>query len=381
MSIGVKVLDVEEDYLGRNVSLNVNNKTISGFQISKRSNRSKYERQLFSESNQKSICEYSVTINHDKLDRIASNNESYRSFISNNLSRIEANKDINMIIFQIEENKGYLTKEDIETLADLLLIRGNDIIVPPFIRTDKGSFDTDRYINLIKILKDSLGNCNIACPIPEQASKKDIVRIIDTVESPNQIFVKDCNGKKVFDSVGEMQIRTMLRKINDIEKNYNEGSFIYAFDSRPNPKNGNNKNFVEGQIASALRLNAVGPKRKRELIPKDVSNKMKESNPFDSQKLFNANDYRFYSISSGTITEKYSDFILSEYGCDYQNLKINDLRNSVFTFNYKERVSDTNNINDAIAHSELRDLILEKNTPQSTIKYLEKVSKNVNSSD
>ena len=382
MSTGVKLIDTEDTYLGRNVGLNVNNKTVEGFQISRRSNRSKFERVMFEKSDATAICEYSVGIDHEKLDELASSNESYINFVNSKLPRIKSSYDINMIVFQVDETKGFLTDGDIETMADLLLVRGNDIIVPPFIRTNKGDFDADRYIHMMEVLRDCLGpGCNIACSIPEQASKNNISRIMDAMDTSNQIFVKDFNGKKAIDTVGEMQMRTMLRKIREIEKEYSEGSFIYAFDSRPSPKNGSNQDFVEGQIASAIRLNAVGPKRKYERLPPDVAKKMKESSPYSTQKLFNADDYRFYSIASGTVRPRFIDFIWSNYRCDYTDLKVVDLRNAVFTFNHFERVADVHNINDAIAHNELREFLSGKETPSPTMKYLEKVSKKVNSPD
>ena len=380
MSTGVKLIDTEDSYLGRNVGLSVNNKSVEGFQISRRSNRSKFERMMFEKSDSTAICEYSVGIDHEKLDELASNNESYNDFVNSKLPRIKSSRDINMIVFQVDETKGFLTDGDIETMADLLLVQGNDIIVPPFIRTDKGAFDADRYIHMTEVLKDCLGpGCNIACSIPEQASKKVIPRIMDAMDTSNQIFVKDFNGKKTIDTVGEMQMRTMLRRIRDIEKEHSEGSFIYAFDSRPSPKNGSNKDFAEGQIAPAICLNAVGPKRKYERLPLDIINKMKESNPYSTQRLFNADDYRFYSITSGKVTSRYTDFIWSNYRCDYTDLKVEDLRNSVFAFNHHERVADVHNIDDAIAHNELRGFLSGKETPDPTMKYLEKVSKKVNS--
>ena len=33
MSVGIKVLDCEDDYLGRNVRLDANNKAVQGFQV------------------------------------------------------------------------------------------------------------------------------------------------------------------------------------------------------------------------------------------------------------------------------------------------------------------------------------------------------------
>lgn len=171
----------------------------------------------------------------------------------------------------------------------------------------------------------------------------------------------------------------MLRRIREIEKEYSEGSFIYAFDSRPRPKNGTNKDFVEGQIAPAICINAVGPKRKYERLPIDIINMLKESNPYSTQGLFNADDYRFYSITSGKVTSRYADFIWSNYKCDYRELKVEDLRNSVFAFNHQERVADVHNIDDAIVNNELKGFLSGKETPDPTIKYLEKVSKKVNS--
>ncbi len=380
MSIRIKLVDVEDSYLGRNVSLNINNKSVEGFQIARRSNSSKFERVMFNKSESTAICEYSISIDHQKLDELASNNESYKNYIKDKFPRIKSNNNINMIVFQVDETGGYLTDGDIETLADLLLVQGNDIIVPPFIRTAKGAFDADRYIHMTSVLMDCLGSgCNIACSLPEQASKKDILRIMGVMDTSNQVFVKDFCGNKVMSEVEGMQLRTMLRQIRSIEKEHSEGSFIYAFDSRPSPKNGSNKDFVEGQIAPAICINAVGPKRKYERLPLNVITKMKESSPYDGQRVFNTDDYRFYSISSGMITSRYSDFITDNYKCDYRSLNANDLRNSVFAFNHHERVVDVHNVDKAITHNELEGLLSNKKTPDQTVRYLKKVSKDVNS--
>lgn len=382
MSVGIKVLDCEDDYLGRNVRLNANNKAVQGFQISRRSNRTKYDRVVFEKSEDVAISEYSISIDHSKLDEIASDNDSYKSYTSSKFPRIKSGKDLNMIIFQVDERREFLTDEDIETLAYLLQIQGNDIIVPPFVRTSKKAFDADRYIHMTSVLRDCLGpNCNIACSIPEQASKKDIPRIMDAMDTSSQIYVKDFNGKKVLDTVNDMQLRTILRRIRDIEKEHSEGSFIYAYDSRLSPKNGSNKDFAEGQITSAIGLNAVGPKRKHEPLPSYVLEKMSDSNPYESQRLFNAEDYRIYSIASGRITSRFSDFVWDNYGCDYLEMKMEDLRNLVFAFNHSERSKDVHNIDMAIADNDLKQYIQNKDAPDSTMKYLEKVSKKVNSSD
>ena len=266
-------------------------------------------------------------------------------------------------------------------ISDILNISDNAIIVPPFIDIKKeDKFDLEMYLSLIREMQDVLGkNTPMACPIPSQASRKDIREIMALVNNPSQIYVKDFFGQKIISPNNEMILSEVVRGIREKEKKDtgHEGSFLYAYDSRPNPKNGNDTRFVEAQIISSMGFNGVGPKRKPMKLTKELASKIGQSDPFDTNKLFNPKDYRLYTINEGTMTDQYSEFVYDRFGSDYRNMDSDHIRNSVAAFNHEQRVTDLLNVDEAIKEDCYAQYVESKSTPEGMVKTIRKVTKKV----
>lgn len=310
-----------------------------------------------------------------------SDNSELKKFTNSHLSGIQSSPDINLIITRIDLKSSKLGNDEIRMISDILNISDNAIIVPPFVDIKKeDKFDIERYLSLIREMQDVLGkNTPMACPIPSQASRKDIRKIMALVNNPSQIYIKDFFGQKIISPNNEMILSEVVREIREKEKKDtgHEGSFLYAYDSRPNPKNGNDARFVEAQIISSIGFNGVGPKRKPMKLSKELALKIGQSNPFDMNKLFNPQDYRLYTINEGTMTNQYSEFIYDRFGCDYHNMAADQIRNSVAAFNHERRATDLLNVNEAIKEDRYGQYVEAKSTPEGMVKTIRKVTKKV----
>lgn len=382
MKVEVHLNDREHQFLGSNVSLRVgSSKTLSGFQLSKKSNCSTYERTVYRQSGLPSIREYSINVTPEKLAECDSDNSELKKFTNSHLSGIQSSPDVNLIIARIDLKSSKLGTDEIRMISDILNISDNAIIVPPFIDIKKGDkFNLEMYLSLIREMQDVLGkNTPMACPIPSQASRKDIREIMALVNNPSQIYVKDFFGQKIISPNNEMILSEVVRGIREKEKKDtgHEGSFLYAYDSRPNPKNGNDTRFVEAQIISSMGFNGVGPKRKPMKLTKELASKIGQSDPFDTNKLFNPKDYRLYTINEGTMTDQYSEFVYDRFGSDYRNMDSDHIRNSVAAFNHEQRVADLLNVDEAIKEDCYAQYVESKSTPEGMVKTIRKVTKKV----
>lgn len=384
MKVEIHLDEREHQFLGSNVSLRVgSSKTLSGFQLSKKSNCSTYERAVYRQSNRPSIREYSINVTPEKLARCDSGSTELNKFVNNYLSGIHSSSDVNIIISRIDLKAGKLGNDEIRMISDILNISDNSVIVPPFIDIKKeDKFDIEMYLSMIREMQDVLGkNTPMACPIPSQASRKDIREIMALVNNPSQIYVKDFFGQKIISPNNEVILGEVIRGIREREKNDtgHEGSFLYAYDSRPNPKNGNDARFVESQIVSSIGFNGAGPKRKPMKLSKELASKISQSNPFDTNKIFNPLDYRLYTINENMMTNQYSEFVYDMFNCDYHNLAVDQIRNSVAAFNHEVRARDLLNVNEAIREDCYGQYIESKSTPEGMVKTIRKVTKKVTS--
>lgn len=382
MKVEVHLDEREHQFLGSNVSLRVgSSKTVSGFQLSKKSNCNTYERAVYRQSDSHSIREYSINVTPEKLTQCDSDSDELKKFIKTHLSGIQSSPDVNLIIARIDLKASKLNSDEIRMMSDILNISDNAIIVPPFVDIKKeDKFDLEMYLSLIREMQDVLGkNTPMACPIPSQASRKDIREIMAIVNNPSQIYVKDFFGQKIISPNNEMILSEVVRGIREKEEKDTgqEGSFLYAYDSRPNPKNGNDTRFVEAQIISSIGFNGAGPKRKPMKLNKELASKIGQSDPFDMNKLFNPQDYRLYTINEGTMTKQYSEFVYDRFGYDYHNLGADQIRNSVAAFNHELRATDLLNVNEAIKEDRYGQYVESKSTPEGMVKTIRKVTKKV----
>ncbi len=378
MKLEVSLDDREHEFLGSNVSIRAGGKTVSGFQISKKSNCGKYERRVYKEDI--GIREYSLSLTPDRLSIFDTDNGEMGKYIRYALSGISSSPDINLIIARIDIKNRVPGADEVRMMADLLNISSNSIVVPPFVDIKKDSkFDIGWYIELIESMRDALGfDVPMACPIPSQASRKDVREIMSAVYNPCQVYVKDFFGQKILSPNNEMVMSEVMRGIRLKEKESGqEGSFLYAYDARPNPKNGNDSRFVEAQIVSSIGFNGMGPKRKPPVIPKDLVLKMGQSNPLDVNKLFNAQDCRLYSIREGTVTDLYDQFLQDSFQTDFKEMDSESIRNSVAAFNHVQRNNDLSNMSTAIREDKFGRFIDSKSTPEGMKRTIRKVSKKV----
>lgn len=349
--------------------------------MSEKSNCTKFERGVYSKLGENKIREYAIDITPSRLDELDADRGELDKFTKDKFSKLRNSNEMNMMVFRVDVSKEKLEERHISMLSNLLQLSGNDIIVPPFVKISKESkFDVDQYLSYYRTFEDYLGSTisSIACPIPGQSSTKDIRQIMNELGGKHcQIFVVDFDGQKVISPSNEISLRTVMGGIRNLEKEYGEGSFFYGFDARPNPKNGTDKDFIESQILASVGLNAVGPKRKRTVLPPNIAKLLGESDPLDVCKLFCEDDYRQYSIRSGRVTEDFSTFVDDMWGIDYSTLKYDKMRELTAAFNHNARSENIPNINQSISENTLVDLIQSKNTPEYVMKVAKKVAKKV----
>jgi hypothetical protein len=375
------LIDREDVLLGSNIELSVNNKCLSGFQLSKKSNCTKYERKVYSKPNEMHLREYSISITPSKLDELDSSREELDKFVKYYFSGMRNSADVNMAIFRVDISKDKLEERHLSMLSQLLQLSSNDIIVPPFLKiANDTKFDSEYYNSMVKTILDDIGPTStpIACSIPAQASRMDIRSMVDKSGNGNsQIYVVDYDGQKVMGPSNEIMLRTLMKGIRGIEKEYEEGSFVYGYDVRPNPKNGSDKDFVESQLLPAVGLNGVGPKRKRTIITKAIADKIGMMDPLDTKRLFCSEDYRLYSINSGRVTDQFSAFAEDVCGVDYTKLNADEIRNVAVAFTHEERSKVVPELNQSITDNSLLELMESKNTPDKTVKSAQKLAKKV----
>ena len=67
------------------------------------------------------------------------------------------------------------------------------------------------------------------------------------------------------------------------------------------------------------------------------------------------------------------------FNCDYHNLAVDQIRNSVAAFNHEVRARDLLNVNEAIREDCYGQYIESKSTPEGMVKTIRKVTKKVTS--
>jgi len=382
--INLKDSDESEEVFARNVNLRIGDKSLEGYQISKKSTPSSNERRTYLNVNNCGIVECSKSITLTELREIDGDRDKLNKF-TRDINKGHPN-DVSVSVIRLTASLNKINSSDIDFLAQLTTMSKIDMIVPPFISLPKEEiFDFTQYSKIISSFFEVVeNNYNISgrpvcCPIPiTQISRKNVKDLIDLHDNRSQLYFFDFFGCKPLSSDNEIILKEALKNIKKVEDGHNGGSFVYGYDVSPSPKGGS---FCEAQILSSIGVNAVGPKRKRLKMPVSLLDKMKGQDPLTNTKIFCEKDYTLLPAIKSQNIDGFNDFVKNDFDLDIYSMDKTGLGNCANAYNYYKRVEDIPKFVEAIHDNKTMSYLTSKNTPNNVVKIVNKVAKEVRKKD
>lgn len=335
------------------------------------------------------IAEYHVPLTLKTLREIDKDRAKLDEFLANRFPRING-KTTNFIVVRLMLEPGDAIKStDIEYLWDLLNISGNDVAVPPILSWPRMSpFDNEAYKKFVKgfvSLSTSYQPDKLACVIPWGLPRSEVAEVISLYKSlqPN-VYVADFGGKKPFVSAQEIIMSALLRKVRELHKNK---YYLYGFDIKPY-KQGGDERPAENVLLLASGFNAIGPRRSRTRLTKEMVERIKKIGPrpiTETMQIFSPQDYGFHKMVSQQQLERFEEWMPSiqsaENSVRFEDIHKKDpVKIRVFerlgkAFNFAQQCPEATVLVKKVDEDTLKKHLLSKVQAKEIIPKIEKIKK------